>query len=105
MTRDSRTIDKINASITVVNLCCSNNMKIFNFAGVVAISLSLIGCGEHELCEKAASLTAKAAINLVNGLKDGGTMGQLQSGANYIKELGEVKEEIELRKISCSKKF
>lgn len=78
-------------------------MKQMKLLFLVVCTSILSGCGEHELCEKARSLTAKTAINLSNGLKDGGTMGDLQSGVNNMKELGLVKQEIELRKISCSK--
>ena len=78
-------------------------MKKLNLILMIVCSVVVAGCAEHELCEKAKSLTAKAAINLSNGLKDGGTMEQLQSAASYLKELGEVKQEIEVRKISCKK--
>jgi hypothetical protein len=67
----------------------------------VIFSCILVGCGEHQLCEKRASLAARVAIDLKKAINEGGTLGDLNSANVNTKELIKVDEEIAERKISC----
>lgn len=63
----------------------------------------LMGCAEHELCERDRSMSARAAMSLEKILKPGATPSDYAESARLFKESAALGEEIEFRKISCKK--
>ena len=82
-------------------------MKKVNLILMISCSGVLAGCGEHELCEKFKSATAKMAIGISDLKKPGITMYDLQQTQQKIlratEEATEISREIDVRNIKCKK--
>lgn len=72
------------------------------FVAIVPV-LFLMGCGEHELCEKQRSAIARMAIGISDFAKPGGTMYDLQKAQRATEEAKDISQEISARNIKCKK--
>jgi len=82
-------------------------MKKVNLILMISCSVVLAGCGEHELCEKFKSATAKMVIGISDLKKPGITMYDLQQTQQKTlratEEATEISREIDVRNIKCKK--
>jgi hypothetical protein len=80
-------------------------MNFLRLTTIVASSLILASCAEHELCEKSASARARTGIAIEELRKPNGfTMENILKAQQVNKESLEISKEILARDIKCNKK-
>ncbi len=86
-----------------VNWYHRSEYEKIELVSIIAFSIILVGCAEHELCEKERSLNARSAMSLGKALNPGATSRDFAESAKLLRESVAISEEIKFRKISRKK--